>query len=86
MNSYNNEQKLGSDLEFDAFSQFSDYCFNHYFQLTISALYQDSVCIVSYDSYNQPLLFSEKTLTDRVFFTADAGSLLYAVANEFLNK
>lgn len=44
------------------------------------------VCIVSYDSYSQLLLFPETTLTDRAFFTVDARSVLCAVANEVLNK
>jgi len=44
------------------------------------------VCIVSCHSYNQPLLFLDRTLTDRAFFTADAGSVLCAIANEVLNK
>ena len=42
------------------------------------------VCIVSYDSYNQLLLFPETTLTDRAFFTVDAESVLCAAANEIL--
>jgi hypothetical protein len=50
------------------------------------SIYQDSVCIVSCDSYNQALLFPETTLTDRAFFIADAGHVLCAVANEVLKK